>query len=192
MQTESGLEAHVIGVLEAADDVESYCEQPVWIRYPWFGETRRYVPDLAVQLGDGRVIVIEVKPRPLWADGINLAKWNAAMRWCSQRGWGFAVVDGRGHPGDLLGLSDSSDFALLEELTEHGPADFARLRTAWFGSGRSWTPLLSAALRYGFAFRRAPFRVQRARRSPWLTALQAHAGHWDELPSNSRSSDAAL
>ena len=177
VHSESGLESQVLGVLEHAPQVVAFCEQPVWIDYRWFDGARRYVPDVAVVLSDGRVVVVEVKPQTLWADGINLAKWNAATRWCAHRGWGFAVLDGRRHPGEMLAHADESDFALLEELTEHGPADFAALRRTWFGSGRTWTTLVSTALRYGFAFQRAPFRVHRARRSPWLDALRSAAPH---------------
>lgn len=171
VQYESGLERTWIDALEDFEAVVEYCEQPVRIEYPWFDRRRRYVPDFAARLVDGGVLIIEIKPGYLWADGMNLAKWNAATRWCATRGWGFAVYDGRRAPQQLLGLNGPGDFDLLERLTEHGPVGIDELSWEWFGTGRDWTRLMATALTHGFAMSRMPFRVQRARSSPWLAEL---------------------
>lgn len=171
VEYESGLEERLLTLIERAPEVAEYCEQPFRIDYPWFGGQRVYVPDIAVRLTDGRALLIEAKPRTAWADAVNLAKWNAASRWCEQRGWGFLVADDRGHPGELFGAAGVEDYVALERLTEAGPAAWAQMRRHWFGRSRSWMTLITTSLTYGFAIRRAPFEVWRARKSPWLHAL---------------------
>lgn len=176
VEYESGLEARLLRLIERAPDVAEYCEQPFRIDYPWFSGSRVYVPDFAVRLTDGRSLLIEAKPRSAWADAINLAKWNAASRWCGQRGWGFLVADERGHPGELWGAAGKDDYVALEHLTEPGPAAWAQMRRHWFEAGRSWTTLITTSLTYGFAIRRSPFEVWRARKSPWLDGLARTSG----------------
>lgn len=150
-----------------------FCEQPMAIEYQWLGDARLYFPDAAVRLTDGRAILIEVKPSTLWADGQNLAKWNAATQWCFSQGWGFVVTDGRRHPGALLSSATDADFSLLERLTSKGPARWPALKSYWFGTGRSWMDLVATALMHGFTIQRGPLEVRRARNSPWLEALRA-------------------
>lgn len=181
-QYDSALEEGMLDVFDRSPDVLTYCEQPFEIEYAWFHGTRGYVPDFAVRLADGRSILIEAKPRTLWADGVNVAKWNAAIRWCEQNGWGFQVSDNRGHPGELIASADATGFAALEKLTADGPAPWAELRRHWFDPGRSWTTLLATSLRFGFVLLRNPFEVRRARRSPWLDALNQSARATDAGP----------
>ncbi len=168
---DSGLEASFLDLLERTPSVTDYCEQPLAIPYQWFDGRHRYVPDFAVRMSDGALVLVEIKPRVQWADGINLAKWNGAIRWCATKGWGFLVTDGRSHPGTLLGRASAADGALLDRLTENGPARWPATQSGWFGTNRSWDVLLATALRYGFALQRGPFEVRRARHSPWLDAL---------------------
>lgn len=172
VECESMLEFSFFDLLECAPLVRRYCEQPLEIRYRWFDGPHRYVPDVAVELDDGRLYIVEVKPRLYWADGRNLAKWNAATQWCADRGWGFVVTDGRRTPVSMLGLASRSDFDVLERITAQGPASYGELRAGWFSSGRTWTILQATALEFGFALQRGPLRVHRARNSPWLDALR--------------------
>lgn len=175
VECESMLELSFFDLLECAPLVRRYCEQPLEIRYRWFDGPHRYVPDVAVELDDGRLYIVEVKPRLYWADGRNLAKWNAATQWCADRGWGFLVTDGRRTPVSMLGLASRSDFDVLERITAQGPASYGELRAGWFSSGRTWTTLQATALEFGFALQRGPLRVHRARNSPWLDSLRTCA-----------------
>lgn len=175
VEYESSTEEHFIRLFEQSRFVAHYCEQPLRIEYPWFDRPRVYVPDFAVRLIDGRSLLVEAKPRSAWADGVNLAKWNAATRWCARHGWGFVVSDGGGHPRQLVGAADETDCALLETLTARPPAGWTQLRDRWFGSGRSWERLLATALTYGFTILRTPMELRRARRSPWIDELSRAA-----------------
>lgn len=99
VEYESSTEERFIRLFEQSPSVVRYCEQPLRIEYPWFERPRVYVPDFAVRLRDGRSLLVEAKPRSAWADGVNLAKWNSATRWCARHGWGFVVSNEGGHPG---------------------------------------------------------------------------------------------
>lgn len=173
---DSRLEASFIDLLERTPSVVEYCEQPLAIRYRWFDGERLYVPDFAIRMNNDALLMVEIKPSIQWADGINLAKWNGATRWCQANGWGFLVTDGRRHPGSMLRRPRPADGALLERLTENGPVRWPTTQSAWFDTMRSWDTLLATALRYGFALQRAPFEVRRARNSPWLDALHSLEG----------------
>jgi len=176
VQYDSGLEETLILLFDESPHVAEYCEQPLRIRYQWFDGPHDYVPDFALRLQDGRTVLVEAKPRTMWVDAVNLAKWNAATRLCHGRGWAFVVSDGRGHPGDLIRLAEPADRSLLDALTAAGPASYPRLAGPWFGTGRTWAQLVSACLAYGYTLdRREGFAVTRARHSPWLDALRAGA-----------------
>ncbi|HVT78324.1 MAG TPA: TnsA endonuclease N-terminal domain-containing protein [Acidimicrobiales bacterium] len=171
VQVESALEERFFRLLDFSTVVESFCEQPLRIEYPWFDGPHQYVPDAAVVFADGRCAVVEVKPAPLWADTRNIAKWNAALRFCAARGWSFVVTDGRHTPTELAASADDEGGAILEVATRAGPAEWWQLES-WFTSGRSYKDLVGVALRYGFALERGPLVVHRARRSPWLRSLK--------------------
>ena len=171
VQYESGLELTILSTIDRATDVQSYCEQPVRIPYLWHGKTRTYVPDVAIQLADRRVALLEAKPRLLWAEPQNLAKWSAASLWCASRGWGFGVTDGRTAPSCLIADVAQGDADLVQAMTRAGPADWGAAQARWFGSGRTWTQLLSTALASGLSIERGPFRLAQAEHCAWLRIL---------------------
>jgi hypothetical protein len=99
---ESGCERDIIQLLEACDLVDSYCEQPLAIPYRLYGRDHVYYPDLAVDLSDGRRLIVEVKGMTTaFADQRTVAKLLAARSYCHRRGWGFIGTNGRETPDDL-------------------------------------------------------------------------------------------
>lgn len=172
VEFESDLERRVYQILEESPQVTTYCEQPLFIEYTWAGRTRRYFPDALVHLDDGRIVLLEVKPQLLWADGQNVAKWDAATTFCSDRGWGFAVTGGNRHPRLLLHLATSDELEILEGLTTSGPASWQAVSTLWFSAGHSWSSLLGNSLAHGFTLQRSPFSLSRVSQSPWLQGVQ--------------------
>lgn len=67
--------------------------EPCRIRYYWGQRWRPYVVDLAVYDEHGRLLRYEeIKPLILCTDEQNLAKWNAARKYCSGRHIGFRVI----------------------------------------------------------------------------------------------------
>jgi hypothetical protein len=95
--TDSEAELSVFQLLDAADDVAaSYCEQPVRIPYRLYGRRHVYIPDVLVDLHDGRRLLIEVKARiDHFAVYENVVKFEAAREYCRATGWGFVTVTDR-------------------------------------------------------------------------------------------------
>jgi len=87
--------------LEDMKNVRSYTRGPR-VPYSWNGGAHSYFVDLWVLFKKGRLEVWEVKPlgnHPLPDGSTNRgakdqAKWNAARKWCGERGIIFRVVSG--------------------------------------------------------------------------------------------------
>lgn len=91
VQFDSTLELRLLQQLELDDRVASYQEQPVELNYALDGETRGYTPDIAVELLDGRVFIVEAKPLERLGEFTNVKKWSALAAWCADSGFGFWV-----------------------------------------------------------------------------------------------------
>ena len=83
----SQLELHWYQLLEKLSKVRAYYVEPVVIEYQWKRRIRRYIPDLRVRYTDGTTELIEIKPERDFfrKDPKNIAKWEAARRWCESR-----------------------------------------------------------------------------------------------------------
>jgi DNA-binding CsgD family transcriptional regulator len=95
VQYESQLELDFLLQLEELEEVVFYQEQPLRIPYNYDGKTWDYYPDLLFILSDGRGVVVEIKPVFKMALQKNLIKWSALRRFCSDKGLGILVTDGR-------------------------------------------------------------------------------------------------
>lgn len=54
---------------------------------------RTYYPDFYVETYNGRHLIVEIKPKYQRTWGINIDKWKAARKYCSERGMEFYVLD---------------------------------------------------------------------------------------------------
>lgn len=59
---ESQLERDAIMLLEFSLEVVGFREQPVRVYFDQDGERHQYIPDFEVDLADGRILHVEVKP----------------------------------------------------------------------------------------------------------------------------------
>jgi hypothetical protein len=87
----SELELLILRQLDTDPRVVDYMEQPLTIPYVLDGEPHDYTPDAVAQLDDGRVFVIETKPRERLGDFRNWMKWASLARYCEQTGLGFWI-----------------------------------------------------------------------------------------------------
>ena len=172
---ESKMELAIFTMLEKAPTVLTYCEQPLAIPYWWDTYPCKYFPDIAVQLEDNRIFLIEVKPMQQWAEARNIAKWNAAIDLCERNGWGFKVMDGKNHPSKLLKNANTSHAEILQLLTNSGTAYWPAFNAAWTSKGHSWRSFTASALANGFSFQYKPFRLEKVSNSLWLDRLN-HSG----------------
>lgn len=168
---DSAFELGFLERLDMSQQVVDFCEQPLAISYLFQGLERRYFPDVAIKLVDGRCTVVEVKPLMFWADSINLEKWSAAQQWCSTRGWGFLVWDKQVTSSSFPLKPWIAEGAVLKKLVGSGWVD---LRQGWLSEGLALTSLVPAALVHGFAFEKKPFRLIRKPAGSWLKASPPH------------------
>ena len=92
---ESFAEYKVLKALEAHPLVTKYMEQPLAIPYQSDGQPRKYYPDIFVQIGSIKII-IEIKGFNSLSAYSTLVKRQAAIKYLSSRGIGYAFSDYRG------------------------------------------------------------------------------------------------
>lgn len=102
IQYESGMELAFIEFLEKDEKVLFYWEQPVRIKY-WRGRKKvTYTPDFGIYLATREFVIAEVKDLSGMLDHRVQAKTEALMEFCSERGFGLLLTDGRNTPQRLL------------------------------------------------------------------------------------------
>ncbi|WP_144440825.1 TnsA endonuclease N-terminal domain-containing protein [Streptomyces roseifaciens] len=102
VQYESVTELRVVQLLDHADQVAYFQEQPLALGYTHAGRRRSYYPDFLAVTTDGRTVLIEAKPRGDIPLAINQAKHRAAAGLCRRKGWGLLVTDGARTRADLV------------------------------------------------------------------------------------------
>jgi hypothetical protein len=91
---ESLLERDFIYLLDYAEEVTWFEEQPLTIEYQEGGKTLHYTSDFHVVEG-GENVLVECKPERFVEKDENRRKFVAARNWCAQRNWAFRIVTGR-------------------------------------------------------------------------------------------------
>ncbi|MFD7234002.1 TnsA endonuclease N-terminal domain-containing protein [Streptomyces syringium] len=101
VQYESVTELRVVQLLDHADQVAYFQEQPLALGYTHAGWRRSYYPDFLAVTTDGRTVLIEAKPRGDVPLAINQAKHRAAAGLCRHKGWSLLITDGARTRADL-------------------------------------------------------------------------------------------
>ena len=91
---ESLLECDYLYLLDFADEVAAFEEQPLTITYQHAGRTHRYTPDFRVSQG-GHELLVECKPLALVGTDQNRRKFAAGEAWAAEHGHQFQVVTER-------------------------------------------------------------------------------------------------
>jgi len=91
---ESLLECDYLFLLDFADEVAAFEEQPLTITYQHAGRTHRYTPDFRVSQG-GHELLVECKPLALVGTDENRRKFAAGEAWAAEHGHQFQVVTER-------------------------------------------------------------------------------------------------
>ncbi|MCD7901663.1 MAG: hypothetical protein LUH22_17945 [Bacteroides sp.] len=102
IQYESALEMEfIVRNLESNPKVLFYWEQPVTVKYRTGKIRRSTTPDFGAILTTREFVIIEVKSLCDMLNHRVQAKCEGLMEYCSDRGFGFLLTDGRRTPGDL-------------------------------------------------------------------------------------------
>lgn len=88
---ESTIERDLLYVLDFAQQVESFSEQPCVIAYLDGENERTYTPDFLISLAHS-VVLAECKPKALTDTVENQRKFDAGRAWCKKQLWNFEVV----------------------------------------------------------------------------------------------------
>ncbi|MCD6370816.1 MAG: TnsA endonuclease N-terminal domain-containing protein [Thermoplasmata archaeon] len=75
-------------------EVEYWGVEPFPIPYvkPTDNQVHRYFPDAIVKFKNGKNFLIEIKPKNQCQDPVNLAKWDAAKKFCEGKDIDFIVM----------------------------------------------------------------------------------------------------
>lgn len=162
VEFESQLERSFLCEAETLASVRTYQEQPLAIEYEFGDRVRIYYPDVLLVLADGRVLVVELKPRFQMALSENLAKWRAAIRFCHAHGWGFLVTDGARSLRSYL--ERELDEALADQVvaaaSEAGGIDWATYEVIRTASAIPTEDFLAVVLQRRLEWSLAPFLLR--------------------------------
>jgi len=88
----SSYELRYFQLLDQDDDVVAYEVEPFSIEYEFLGAILNYTPDVLVYFADGRLQLVEVKPKSQLTWDKNVAKIRAATAYCDGRQIEFATI----------------------------------------------------------------------------------------------------
>lgn len=113
----SSWELRVMSWLDKSPDIKSWSSEEVVVLYTDYSSspprTRRYFPDFTVEKTNGQWMMVEIKPlkqalpptsrkrqttayiNEVKTYAKNMSKWEAAKKYCEQRGWRFVVLTER-------------------------------------------------------------------------------------------------
>lgn len=166
IQYESALELRFVQQLEANPQVVFFWDQPVQISY-WRGRRKvNYTPDFGLCLKTGHVVLAEVKELADMLDYRVQQKTEALMEFCSERGFGLLLTDGRHTPKDLLKgkVNRKLERELLSRL-ESGPLRHAACRELMERCGATPAQLYKAVIRHDLRFRSFPMTIRKRNES---------------------------
>lgn len=113
-----------------------------------------YYPDIIAQLGDGSIIIIEVKHLLdfLWKDVIE--KYESLLTYCVDHGYGTALMDGNWRDFEYVRIGNTIHFQQVirwfdEVIKRKGEFTLKDLR-ANFPEEKYWATLVSYCLKQGF------------------------------------------
>lgn len=88
----SNLERRYAELLDADDSITMWHYEHTNLPYFYEGKLRKYIADFTVILANGGRRVIELKPKKLKDNPKNVAKFEAATKWCEKNGWTYEIV----------------------------------------------------------------------------------------------------
>ena len=162
IQYESGLEYGFAQRLEADSQVVFYWDQPVQIPY-WRGRKKgHYTPDYGIYLNTGHVVLAEVKELTDMLDYRVQQKAEALMTFCSERGFGMLLTDGRHTPKDLMKgkINRKLERQLLSALDRH-PLRQTECQQIMERCNATAAELHKAVIRHELRFRPFPLKIRR-------------------------------
>lgn len=162
VQYESHMELDFLLRLEECETVSRYQEQPVEIPYEFEGKSHSYFPDVLFVLTDGRAVIVELKPLYQMALRQNLVKWSALKKFCTAKGWGILITNGRKTIQEVQHQEADEAFArAVMQRLEGGPIKWADYRELRDCHEADWRDFLALILQQRLDWRLGPFKLER-------------------------------
>lgn len=161
IQYESALELRFVQQLEANPQVVFFWEQPVQISY-WRGRRKvSYTPDFGIYLKRGYIVLAEVKVLADMLDGRVQQKAEALMEYCSKRGFGMLLTDGRHTPRDLMKgrVNRKLERTLLAALGQDTLRQ-PQIREIMDRCNATQRQLYKAVIRFGLQYHHFPMKLR--------------------------------
>ncbi|WP_245717312.1 hypothetical protein [Nocardia jejuensis] len=160
---DSALQARLLRLLDASEQVETFQELPAAVTYEVDGFERLHHPTVAARFTDGRTALIDVIPLPHVAFHPNRVKSIAGRAYAHAHGWGWLVWTGSAlGVADLAGRKVSTRHEnILRNRLAKGPLDWDELRRYRDETGIDPLDLSAMVLRHGWRWDRGPFRLSR-------------------------------
>lgn len=161
IQYESGMELSFIRQLEQMENVLFYYEQPVQIKY-WRGKRKQtYTPDFGIYLDTKEFVLVEIKDLPNMLDDRVQMKVEALLDFCSKKGFGLLLTDGKYTMDKLLKTRNNRK---LEKAVLHA-LDNNVLRKKQCNEiikecGSTQNELLKVIIKHNLKFKPFPFKLQ--------------------------------
>lgn len=185
IQYESALELRFIERLETNPHVVFYWEQPVKIPY-WRGRRKcTYTPDYGIYLDSGHVVLAEIKALPDMLDSRVQQKTEALMAFCSERGFGLLLTDGRHIPKDLMkGKVNRKLERELVAALNNSPIHQCQCQEIMERCNATKNELYKAVIRLGLRFRPFPMKLQHGDSKSIFRQVFFERKEYDELCEN--------
>ena len=183
IQYESKLELQFItDQLEKNPSVVFYWEQPVRIPY-WRGKVKaKYIPDFGVFLKSGHFVIVEVKSMEEMLTHRVQAKTEGLMDFCSRRGFGLLLTDGKHTPADLLkgtvNRKLEKEISLIITTRPIRESEYKEIKTR---SNATPSQFYRAIIRLDLKFATRSFKLQRGNQSPVFRQVYFEKKKFDEL-----------
>lgn len=182
IQYESALELRFIERLEADKNVLFYWEQPIRIPYKRGNIRDKWTPDFGIYLKSRHFVIAEVKPLGEMITHRVQAKAEGLMEYCSRKGFGLLLTDGRNTPEKIL--KGKINRALERELrvgVESGPIREYQYREIKKRCNAKPSELYRAIIRLDLKFATRSFKIQRGNQSPVFRAVYFKKKKYDDV-----------
>lgn len=182
IQHESGLEKKYIKLLEKNKRILFYWDQPVQIKYRAGRHPHFYTPDYGLYLDTHEIVITEVKSLADMLDYRVQRKIEALMEFCSSRGFGLLLTDGRYTPDQLLKgkVNRKLEKELLVALNT-GTIRRERCREIMTMTGATQTELYRAIIRHNLKYRPFPLSISRGKIDSVFSEVYFKKKRYDEI-----------
>lgn len=182
IQYESALELKFVKRLEENKRVLFYWDQPIQVKYRAGRHPHYYTPDYGVYLDTHEIIITEVKCLADMLDYRVQRKIESLMAFCSSRGFGLLLTDGRHTPDKLLkGKINRELEKEIFNALHVGTIRKNQYRDIMTKTNATQNEFYKAVIRHNLKFKPFPFKLEKGNISPVFSQVYFGKQNYEEL-----------